>query len=277
MAFLHLSVIFDDQTEQMLIDTHAHLYLPDFQEDREAMTQRAEEAGVGMVVLPNIDEGSIPQVRDLVDFDPGFYRAAMGLHPCSVRSDWRDQLALIRAELDHGEYIGVGEIGTDRYWDLSLIEQQEEAFAEQLRWGRETGLPVIIHSRDSLDENIEIVTRLQDGRLKGIFHCFNGTVEQGKRILDLGFLLGMGGVITFKNANMGPVVAELPLEGMVLETDAPYLAPVPHRGKRNESAYVRLVAEKIAEFKDISQEEVEKVTTNVALSLFLQTVSDFQK
>ena len=261
----------------MLIDTHAHLYLPEFDEDREEAAARAKAAGVGMVVLPNVDEGSVVPLRQLAASDPEYYRIAMGVHPCYVKADWKGQLEAMRKELDSDDCIAVGEIGTDRYWDLSLIREQEEAFAEQLRWGRETGLPVIIHSRDSLDENIAIVKSLQDGRLKGIFHCFNGTAEQGKKIIDLGFHLGMGGVITFKNAGMGPVVAELPLENMVLETDAPYLAPVPFRGKRNESAYVAYVAEKIAEYRDMPKEDVEKVTTKVALSLFLPTVPDFQK
>lgn len=261
----------------MLIDTHAHLYLPDFQDDREDMKVRAREADIGMVVLPNIDEHSISALRDLVASDPAFYKAAMGLHPCSVGEHWRAQLEIILEELDGGDYIAIGEIGTDRYWDMSHIDAQEEAFAEQLRWARERDLPVIIHSRDSLDENIAIVKKYQDGRLKGVFHCFNGTIEQGKAIIDLGFVLGMGGVTTFKNAGMAPVIEALPLDKMILETDAPYLAPVPHRGKRNESAYVSLVADRIAEIKGISKEEVGKVTTNVALSLFLQAVPDFQK
>lgn len=261
----------------MLIDTHAHLYLPDFADDREEMKARALAAGVGMVVLPNIDEDSIRLVRDLVDSDPDFFKAGMGLHPCSVKKDWKTQLAHIRQELDGGDYIAVGEIGTDRYWDMSLIDEQEEAFREQLRWGRETGLPVIIHSRDSLDENITIVKELQDGRLRGIFHCFNGTEEQGREILDMGFLLGMGGVITFKNAGLSPMVEALPLEGMVLETDAPYLTPVPFRGKRNESAYVKYVADRIALIKEIELEKVQEVTSRVASALFFQEVPDFQK
>lgn len=261
----------------MLIDTHAHLYLPEFDDDRAEMTERARKAGVEAVILPNIDEGSVGRLRELMAFDPVFYRGAMGLHPCSVRENWRQQLDAIAAELDRGGYIGVGEVGTDRYWDLQWIEAQEEAFAEQLRWSREKDLPVIIHSRDSLDENIAIVEKYQDGRLRGIFHCFNGTVEQGKRILDLGLLLGIGGVISFKNAGLGPVMAALPLEGMVLETDAPYLAPVPHRGKRNESAYVALVARQLAAYKGLEFEEVARVTTHVTKTLFFTGKADLEK
>lgn len=254
----------------MLVDTHAHVYLEDFQSEWPVMTQRAREAGVEYVFLPNIDEQTIQPLQQLIDTDPGFYKGAMGLHPCSVTAEWSGQLEALRAELDRGEYVAIGETGTDRYWDTSLIEQQEEAFKEQLRWGRDTGLPVIIHSRDSLDENIEIVSELQDGRLKGIFHCFNGDVEQGKKILDLGFLLGLGGVITFKNAGMDEVLPHLPLDGMVLETDSPYLAPVPFRGKRNEPAYVSYVANRLCEIMGKSMEEVESVTSRVALTLFFQ-------
>ena len=251
-----------------MIDTHSHLYLPDFDDDREVVMQRARDAGVQKVLLPNIDVSTMDALLAMEADFPGEAIAMMGLHPCSVKNDYKEQLDKIKASLDARPYIAVGEIGTDMYWDQSTKDQQIEAFQTQLGWAAEMGLPVAIHSRDSLPLNVGIVQSLQDGRLSGVFHCFNGNVEEGRSIIALGFYLGIGGVVTFRNAGVDRVVAELPIESMILETDAPYLTPAPHRGKRNESAYLTYIVEKIAEVQGLTVEEVLHVTTQNAQRLF---------
>ena len=192
----------------------------------------------------------------------------MGLHPCSVKEDFHRELDLIVTELDKRKYYGIGETGIDLYWDVTFKTEQIEAFEFQINLAKEHDLPIIIHSRDSLDLTIEIIEKHHDSSLKGIFHCFNGNIDQAQRIQKVGFMMGLGGVITFKNAKMGEVVNQMDPEFIVLETDAPYLSPVPYRGKRNESSYVLHVAEKLAEFKSISIEEVASFTTNNAKRLF---------
>lgn len=251
-----------------LIDTHAHLYLPEFDADREAMLHRARLAGVEKILLPNIDSGSIAAMTRLEDDNTGFCHAMMGLHPCSVKDNVEEELEVVRDWLEKRLFVAIGEIGTDHYWDVTFADAQAMAFNVQMEMAKRHALPIVIHSRETLDLNIALIRNQADGRLKGIFHCFNGSLEQANQIINLGFLLGIGGVVTFKNAGVAEVVARLPLESLVLETDAPYLTPQPFRGKRNESAYTELVAQKIAEVQGRTYEEVCAVTTRTALELF---------
>ena len=251
-----------------LIDTHTHIYLEQFGEDREEMIQRALDSGVEQFFLPNIDSSSITRMMQMEEAHPGRCFAMMGLHPCSVKENFQEELAIVRDWLDERPFCAVGEIGIDLYWDKTFIEQQKEAFLLQMEWARELGIPIVIHSRDATDLLIDLVEKNIDERLKGIFHCFSGTEEQARRIIELGFYLGIGGVLTFKNAGLDKVMEKVAMEHVVLETDSPYLAPVPWRGKRNESAYVRLVAEKLAALKGVSAQEVAEVTARNAEQLF---------
>ncbi|MCB0566731.1 MAG: TatD family hydrolase [Phaeodactylibacter sp.] len=251
-----------------LIDTHTHIYLEQFDEDREEMIQRALDSGVEQFFLPNIDSSSITRMMQMEEAHPGRCFAMMGLHPCSVKENFQEELAIVRDWLDERPFCAVGEIGIDLYWDKTFIEQQKEAFLLQMEWARELGIPIVIHSRDATDLLIDLVEKNIDERLKGIFHCFSGTEEQARRIIELGFYLGIGGVLTFKNAGLDKVMEKVAMEHVVLETDSPYLAPVPWRGKRNESAYVRLVAEKLAALKGVSAQEVAEVTARNAEQLF---------
>jgi len=250
------------------IDTHCHLYVEDFEQDRDEMIRRALESGVTTMMLPNIDEGSISGMWALVNRHPNHCMPMMGLHPCSVKADYREVLARMEVDLKSRTYVGVGETGIDLYWDKTYMTEQIDAFEIQIGWAKALGLPVIIHSRDSLDLTIEIISRHQDGRLKGIFHCFGGDPGQVEQIRNLGFKVGIGGVVTFKKAGLAELLPHIPLNMIVLETDSPYLAPLPHRGKRNEPAYMVLVASKIAEVLGTSLEEVSRVTSENAASVY---------
>ena len=252
----------------MLIDTHTHLYLEQFDEDREEMIQRAVESGVEKFFLPNIDSQSIDSMLKLEAEYPNRCYAMMGLHPCSVKENYREELAIVKEWLDKRPFCAVGEIGVDLYWDKSTFEIQKEAFLIQIEWAKDLDLPIVIHSREATDIIIEICQEVKDEKLKGIFHCFGGSLEQANKIIDLGFYLGIGGVLTFKKAGLDKVLPDVPLERIVLETDSPYLAPVPYRGKRNESAYVRLVAEKLMSVKNLTFKEIAKVTSENALKIF---------
>ncbi len=252
----------------MLIDTHAHLYLPQFDEDRSEVIARARAAGVERVYLPNIDLDSVASMLELERAEPGFCFPMMGLHPCSVKDDWEQQLAGVERWLAERSFAAVGEIGLDLYWDKSTLDAQREAFRRQVRWAKELGLPIVIHSREATRQVLDLLKEEQDDRLRGIFHCFSGSAEEARETVELGFYLGIGGVLTFKNSGLREAIAEIGLEHLVLETDAPYLAPVPYRGKRNESAYVRLVAEHLAKVKNRPLEEVEAQTTTNALKIF---------
>lgn len=252
----------------MFIDTHTHIYLEKFDEDREACMVNAKEAGVHQLYLPNIDINSIPQVRKCVLDYPDMCIPMMGLHPCSVFADYEHVLSIIQSELDSYPYAAVGEVGLDFYWSRDFVKEQEIVFRTQIEWGIDKELPVIIHSRDSLDECISMISQHTNEKLTGIFHCFTGTIEQAMQIIDLGFLIGIGGVVTFKNAGLDKVVAEIPIEHLVLETDAPFLTPHPHRGKRNESKYIPLIAEKICEAKHIGLDELARKTSENARLLF---------
>ena len=252
-----------------LTDTHAHIYLDVFDDDRDAMMQRAIDAGVERLFLPNIDLSSIDAVKGLAARWPTRVWPMMGLHPCSVQENWSETLDAIEEELrGDTKYVAVGEIGIDLYWNKSALPWQVEAFKRQIGWAKELDLPIVIHCRDSFDEIFEVLAETQDGTLRGVLHCFTGNEEQAERTVELGMMLGLGGVLTFKNSGVDKAVGAIPMGHIVLETDSPYLAPTPHRGKRNESAYVALVAEKLAEVKGLTLSEVTEVTTENSKRLF---------
>lgn len=253
-----------------MIDTHAHIYSNEFVDDIEEVVSRAISSGVTKILMPNIDLQSIEPMLNIESQFPGICISMMGLHPCDVKEDYKETLTKIEEWIRKRDFIAVGEIGTDRYWDTSFWDQQKEAFRIQCRWALELNKPVVIHCRESIEETIDMVSEYQEEGLRGVFHCFTGTALQAERITELGFYLGLGGVSTFKNAGMSKVIPYLNKSKIVLETDAPYLAPVPHRGKRNEPAYVSLVAKKVAELFDISLGELDELTTHNAENLFFQ-------
>lgn len=250
-----------------LIETHAHIYLDQFKEDLDEVLERAEEVGVEKIFMPNIDHTSIDSMLELEARNSSCV-AMMGLHPCSVNKDFEKELYLIENWLAKRYWSAVGEIGTDLYWDKTFWEQQKEAFNIQCRWAIDYNRPVVIHCRESIDETIELIEHIGDSNLRGVFHCFSGSVEQAQKIVDLGFYLGIGGVVTFKNGGLDKVVPSIDLKNIVLETDSPYLGPVPNRGKRNEPSYINLVAEKVATLKSIDLDEVKELTTSNAKTLF---------
>jgi len=251
-----------------LIDTHAHIYLKDFVEDREQILDKAKESGLTKIYMPNIDHTSIEDMLRLEESAGGNCVAMMGLHPCSVKKDFEKDLYEVETWLNKRKFAAVGEIGTDLYWDKTFWSQQQEAFKIQVNWAKQFKIPIVIHCRESLDQTIQMVEQLKDENLKGVFHCFSGNLDQAQKIIDLGFYLGIGGVATFKNGGLDKVLPDVDLKHIVLETDSPYLAPVPHRGKRNEPAYLKLIADRIAEIKKISVDELAETSTANALALF---------
>ncbi len=255
-----------------LIDTHAHLYSRKFDKDREEMIQRAKDAGVGRVYLPNVDSESIQGMLELESKYPKYCYAMMGLHPCSVQANYEEELAVVRRWLEKRTFVAIGEIGIDLYWDKTFVEQQRIAFTTQVDWALEYDVPIVIHARDSIPMLLEILQDYRGKSLRGVFHCFTGSLEQAKEVIDLGLYMGIGGVATFKNGGLDQVLPEIGLDWIILETDAPYLAPVPYRGKRNESAYVKEVAIRVAELSQIPLAEVAQKTTNNAMNLFEQSV-----
>jgi len=251
-----------------LIDTHCHLYGQDFTKDIKAVIERAENEGVRRFYLPAIDSEVIDAMLQLeLDF-PGKCFAMMGLHPCSVKEDYREELALVEQWLAKRPFKAVGEIGLDYYWDKTFIDAQKEAFHQQIEWALHYRLPIVIHSRESMADSIEIVRQHQKGNLGGIFHCFTGTLEEAQQIIGLGFYLGIGGVVTYKNTHLREVLKAVSMDHIVLETDAPYLTPVPFRGKRNESSYLKYIVEKVAEVKEIPVEEAAAITSENAKKIF---------
>lgn len=254
--------------ELQLIDTHTHLYVSAFRNDVDQVIARAENEGVRRFYLPAIDSGEIAAMLDLEARYPQKCIAMMGVHPCSIKEDYRAELDIAAGWLSKRRFAAVGEMGLDYYWDKTHIAQQQEAFHEQISWALHYKLPIVIHSRDSMDDCIALVKERQNGDLRGIFHCFTGDLEAARKIIDLGFYLGIGGVLTYKNSGLGDVLKEIPMEHIVLETDAPYLTPVPFRGKRNESSYIKYVAARLAEIKNRSVEEVAAVTTANAEKIF---------
>ncbi len=251
------------------VDTHTHLFSPSFDEDRTEIVQRAIKAGVETMLLPNIDVESIEPMYNLCAQFPQNCFPMMGLHPGSVDEKWEENLEIIRTNLFERKNCAVGEIGMDLYWDKTFVNEQAEAFRRQVNWAKELNLPIVIHAREAFDEIFAIVDELNDERLTGVFHCFTGTLEQAKKIQNYGgFKLGIGGVLTYKKAGLDEILKDVDLSELILETDSPYLPPTPHRGKRNESAYLLHVAEKLADVKGISLTEVAQITTKNANELF---------
>ncbi len=250
------------------IDTHAHIYSTDFDKDREEVMERSREAGVNEIYMPNIDHTSVDGMLEVESDHPETCFAMMGLHPCSVKKDFESELYIVEQWLSKRKFAAIGEIGTDLYWDKSFWEQQKEAFTIQVSWAKKYKLPIVIHSRQSIDETIGLIEPLLGDGLTGIFHCFSGNLEQAKKIISMGFYLGLGGVATFKNGGLDKVLPEITLDNLVMETDSPYLAPVPYRGKRNEPSYIPLIAGKIAEIKKISLEELQEATSRNSGKIF---------
>jgi len=253
----------------ILTDTHTHLYADEFQPDRAEMIRRAVDSGVSRMFLPNIDSNSIPGLFQLIKAFPDNCFPMMGLHPCSVNEQFQKELSVVEHWLGKRKFYAVGEIGIDLYWDKTFAEQQQYAFEYQIKLAKRLGLPIVIHTRNAFKEAFEIVERNNDSNLKGIFHCFSGTLDEAHQVTALGgFMLGIGGVLTFKNSGLDTIVTQLGLEHLVLETDAPYLAPVPVRGKRNESAYITLIAQRLADLKKTSLDEVARITTANSKTIF---------
>jgi len=250
------------------IDTHAHIYLPEFDNDREEMIGRALESGVNKILLPNIDVGSAGQLLSLSSGYPGICYPMMGLHPTSVKDDYLEQLAQVEEWLRQDGFVAVGEIGIDLYWDKTYINEQVEAFRRQVSLALELELPVVIHSRESFDEIFEVMGEFEDKGLKGVFHSFTGDLSQAEKALGMGFYLGIGGIVTFKNSGLDRVIASIGIDRLLLETDSPYLAPSPHRGKRNESSFIINSARRISDLTGKTLEEVASVTTSNAKELF---------
>ena len=248
-----------------MIDTHTHVYLREFDEDRAEVMSRAESSGIRKLLLPAIDSSTHANMLAVEKAFPQCL-AMMGLHPCSVTADFENELNIIRDYLAQRSFIAIGEIGLDFYWDKTFTEQQYAAFREQIRISQEVDLPIVIHSRNAIDECIGVVREFKEA--KGVFHCFSGNYEQAAAIMDTGFYLGIGGVLSFKNAGLDKVIQQTGLERVILETDAPYLAPVPYRGKRNEPSYTRLVAGRLAELMEMDLEKIAKITTENARNLF---------
>jgi TatD DNase family protein len=250
------------------IDTHAHIYADQFDPDRSDMLHRAEEKGIGKIFMPNIDHTSVDGMLELERQHPALCFPMMGLHPCSVNKDFEKELYVVESWLSKRKFAAVGEMGTDLYWDKTFWDQQVEAFKIQVSWAKKYRLPIVVHCRESIEQTIALTETLQDGNLTGIFHCFTGDEKQADKLIKLGFYLGIGGVATFKKGGMESVLPSIPLDRIVLETDSPYLTPTPHRGKRNEPSYIPLIGERVAELKNISIDELKKVTTENALKLF---------
>jgi TatD DNase family protein len=258
------------------IDTHAHLYLDAFDADRKEMIARSIENGVIKMLLPNIDTDSIIPMLELCRQFPENCFPMIGLHPTSVKEDYKTQLSVMESLLNEEKFVAIGEIGIDLYWDKTFINEQKDAFKTQLRWAKQKNLPVAIHTREAFPLIIDLVEEEAGEGLTGVFHCFSGNYDEAKRIIDLGFLLGIGGVLTYKKSHLPEVIREIPIEFLVLETDAPFLPPVPYRGKRNESAYIPLVGQKIAEIKEMKIQEIARITTENAERLFKIVMAENQ-
>jgi len=251
-----------------LIDTHCHVYLKHFDADLDAVIESAKKQGVQKILMPNVDEETVDRLHHLADTYPGYCIPMMGLHPCDVEEDWEDELERLLAWFDRRKYIAVGEIGLDLYWDKTTLDRQVLALKRQIEFALEKDLPVVLHTRDSTDKTLDELSEYKGTNLRGVLHCFSGSLEQAKRAIKLNMMLGIGGVLTFKNAGIAEVVKQIDLEHIILETDAPYLPPVPHRGKRNEPAYVYHVAAFLAELRGQGIAEIGKITSANAERLF---------
>lgn len=250
------------------IDTHAHLYVDQFREDIDAVIQEAQNNYVSKVLLPNIDSASTEDLLSLKSKYPKYFEVMMGVHPCSIGENYRKELKAAEAQFLRQDFVSVGEIGLDYYWETKYKAEQIMAFRTQINWAKDMKLPIAVHCREAFDDILDILDGEQDGRLRGVLHCFTGNVDQAKRLIDNGFLLGIGGVLTYKNSGLDNTMKEIELKNLILETDAPYLSPVPFRGKRNQSAYLIYIAEKLAEVKACSLEDVARLTSTNAKELF---------
>ena len=258
-----------DRQTNIMIDTHTHLYSEEFNEDRTEVIGRALKKGVSKFYLPAIDSETHEKMLTLESEYPGQIFAMMGLHPCYVKPEsWEKELKIVEDYLNQRSFPAIGEIGIDLYWDKCTLDIQVKAFEQQIDWAIQKDLPIVIHTRESFDEVFEVLERKKHQKLRGIFHCFSGNLEQAKHAVDLNFLLGIGGVVTFKNGKIDQFLHEIPLDKIVLETDSPYLAPVPHRGKRNESSYLDLVAGKLVNIYGKDFSEIDRITTENAERLF---------
>jgi len=250
------------------IDTHAHVYSDEFKSDRDDLLARTTAANIGKVYMPNVDHTSIDGMFEIEESDPDRYISMMGLHPCSVKADFEKELAIVESWLSKRTFAAVGEMGTDLFWDKTFWEQQKEAFKIQVGWAKKYQLPIVIHCRESMNETIELLEPMLDGKLTGVFHCFTGSLEEAQRITAMGVFLWLGGVTTFKNGGLDKVIPHIGLEQVVLETDSPYLAPVPNRGKRNEPSYIPIIAQRVADLKQMPLNQIQSITTENSLRLF---------
>ncbi|EEI92714.1 hydrolase, TatD family [Sphingobacterium spiritivorum ATCC 33300] len=255
-------------TPYILTDTHTHLYYHIGTPLMEEQMQRCFDRGIERIFLPNVNTESIPKVMDTVHAYPQNCFPMLGLHPCDVKENYREELSSIEEALSTHKVYAIGEIGLDLYWDKTTLNIQKEAFRIQVQWAKDLRLPIDIHCREAFDELFELLDELKDDKLFGVLHCFTGTLDQAKRAIDLGFALGIGGVVTYKKSGLDAVVKEIDLEHIVLETDAPYLAPVPFRGKPNESSYLHYIAEKVADLHEVGIEKVAAVTTANSKRIF---------
>jgi len=252
----------------VLIDTHTHLYLEEYNEDRKQIVESAISNNIKYMLLPNIDSSSIRPMMDLCDEFPKNCFPMMGLHPTYVKENYEEELAMVNQWLEKGKFYGIGETGIDLYWDKTFFNEQKIAFSHQIELAKKYKLPIVIHSRESFDEIYPILDDLNTPDLNGVFHCFTGNIEQAEKIIDLGLKLGIGGVLTFKNSGLDKVVEQIDIDHIILETDSPYLTPVPFRGKRNQSAYINYIAEKLSLIKDTSKERIAEITSQNAIGLF---------
>lgn len=252
----------------MLIDTHSHIYSTDFLQDQAEVIQRAYSNDIRKIILPNIDSSSVKNLLDMADMYPHICFPLMGLHPTSVNHDYQEELQVVEYWLKKRKFYGIGEIGIDLFWEKSFLMEQTDAFRHQLELASQYDLPVVIHVRDSFDEVYAVIKEVSDEKLTGVFHSFTGTLEQAKMVTDLGFKIGVNGIVTFKNSGLDEVIKQIDPSNLIIETDSPYLTPVPFRGKRNESSYLVYVAQKIADLHQMTVGEIAKVTTENARKLF---------
>lgn len=252
----------------IITDTHTHLYSEQFDEDRNEMIQRALDNGISRFFIPAINSSYTEAMLNLEKDFPTYVFLMMGLHPTSVKENYLDELSLVKEWLDKRKFYAVGEIGIDLYWDKTFLQQQQDVFKKQIEWAKEKNLPIVIHCREAFNEIFEVLEGVKDDKLRGIFHCFTGTLDQAKRAIGFNMKLGIGGVVTFKNGGLDKFLNEIPLEHIVLETDSPYLAPIPYRGKRNESSYIINVLDKLVDIYNLTPQEIAHITTNNSKKVF---------
>jgi len=250
------------------IDTHSHFYTRDFDRDRDEVIKESQDKGVSRILLPNIDWDSLTPMLEVCKTHPQICYPMIGLHPCDVKKNYKEVLQKIFDCFSPSIFIGVGEAGIDLYWDKTYLDEQKDAFRFQIQFALEHNLPLIVHKRQSFYETMEVLNEFQGEKLKGIFHCYSGSLYHAEEIIEKGFLLGIGGTVTYRNANLDKILPYIPLEYIVLETDAPYLSPVPYRGERNDSSHIPLIAQRVAEIKQTDIEEVAEQTTKNAVELF---------